>query len=55
MEECGHRLGPSVKCIFPVSNYYEEHETNDTKDVLILMALKSIMDFVKDYTEDGDI
>ncbi|XP_034156221.1 interferon-induced protein 44-like [Pangasianodon hypophthalmus] len=52
MVECSHRLGPPVKCIFPVSNYYEESETSDKKDVLILLALKAIAGFVKDYIED---
>ncbi|XP_053333104.1 interferon-induced protein 44-like [Clarias gariepinus] len=52
MSECSHRLGPPMKYIFPVSNYYEETKTNDKKDVLILMALKSIAGFVQDYIED---
>lgn len=55
MEQCSHRLGPPLKCIFPVSNYYEEIETNDKKDVLILMALKAIAGFVDDYFEKSNI
>ncbi|KAK3530605.1 hypothetical protein QTP86_028865 [Hemibagrus guttatus] len=55
MEECSHRLGPPLKCIFPVSNYYEEIETNDKKDVLILMALKAIAGFVDDYFEESNM
>ncbi|XP_053532188.1 interferon-induced protein 44 [Ictalurus punctatus] len=56
MEVCSQRLGPPMKCIFPVSNYYEESEINEKKDVLILMALKEILfGFVKDYFEDGNI
>ncbi|XP_060754520.1 interferon-induced protein 44-like [Neoarius graeffei] len=55
MEKCSHRLGPPVKCIFPVSNYYEECEPNNAKDVLILMAFKAIAEFIKDYIEDDNI
>lgn len=55
MEKCSHRLGPPVKCIFPVSNYYEESEPNNAKDVLILMAFKAIAEFIKDYIEDDNI
>lgn len=42
MQACSNELGPPMKLIFPVSNYYEENETNETKDVLILMALVEI-------------
>ncbi|XP_053532208.1 interferon-induced protein 44 [Ictalurus punctatus] len=40
MEVCSQRLGPPIKCIFPVSNYYEESEINEKKDVLILYGIK---------------
>ncbi|XP_058237233.1 interferon-induced protein 44-like, partial [Hemibagrus wyckioides] len=55
MEECSHRLGPPLKCIFPVCNYHEEIETNDKKDVLILIALKAFTGFADDYFEEGNI
>ncbi|KAK2869674.1 hypothetical protein Q7C36_001545 [Tachysurus vachellii] len=55
MQECSHTIGPALKCIFPVSNYYEETETDDKKHVLILWALKAIAGFVKDYFEDLNI
>ncbi|XP_047658852.1 interferon-induced protein 44-like [Tachysurus fulvidraco] len=46
MQECSHTIGPPLKCIFPVSNYHEETEIDDKKDVLILSALKAIAEFV---------
>ncbi|KAF4074911.1 hypothetical protein AMELA_G00228700 [Ameiurus melas] len=49
MQICSQRLGPDMKCILPVSNYYEERDINEKKDVLILMALKAIAEIVKDY------
>ncbi|XP_026994459.2 interferon-induced protein 44-like [Tachysurus fulvidraco] len=55
MQECSHTIGPPLKCIFPVSNYYKETEIDDKKDVLILSALKGIVGFVNDYTEDINI
>ncbi|XP_046693259.1 interferon-induced protein 44-like [Silurus meridionalis] len=55
MEECSQTLGPPTKCVFPVSNYYEESETNDKKDVLILTALKGIADIVQNYFENDNM
>ncbi|XP_046693258.1 interferon-induced protein 44-like isoform X2 [Silurus meridionalis] len=54
MEECSQKLGPPLKCVFPVSNYHEESETNDKKDVLILMALEGIADIVQNYFENDN-
>ncbi|KAI4902010.1 hypothetical protein NFI96_018708 [Prochilodus magdalenae] len=51
MMQCSQRLGPPVKCIFPVSNYHEETNTNNTKDVLILTALLQIVKSAKEYVE----
>ncbi|XP_047658829.1 interferon-induced protein 44-like [Tachysurus fulvidraco] len=55
MQECSHTIGPPLKCIFPVSNYYKEPKMDDKKDVLILSALKEIVGFVKDYFEEGSL
>ncbi|XP_047658824.1 interferon-induced protein 44-like [Tachysurus fulvidraco] len=55
MQECSHTIGPPLKCIFRVSNYYKETEMDDKKDVLILSALKAFVGFVKDYIEDLNI
>ncbi|KAK2817751.1 hypothetical protein Q7C36_021684 [Tachysurus vachellii] len=55
MQRCSHTIGPSLECIFPVSNYHEETEVDDKKDVLILSALKAIVGFVTDYFEEGNI
>ncbi|XP_047658822.1 interferon-induced protein 44-like isoform X2 [Tachysurus fulvidraco] len=55
MQECSHTIGPPLKCIFPVSNYYKETEIDDKKDLLILLALKAIAGVVKDYIEHVNI
>ncbi|XP_060716267.1 interferon-induced protein 44-like [Tachysurus vachellii] len=55
MQEFSHTIGPPLKCMFPVSNYYEETELDDKKDVLILSALKAIAGFVNDFIEDINI
>ncbi|KAL7846091.1 hypothetical protein AOLI_G00242830 [Acnodon oligacanthus] len=52
MQKCSDSLGPTMKHIFPVSNYHEETETNDTKDVLILMALLQIVNCAKKYVDE---
>ncbi|XP_017576507.1 interferon-induced protein 44-like [Pygocentrus nattereri] len=51
MQICSNTLGPPMKCIFPVSNYHEENNMNNTKDVLVLTALLQIVKFAKDYVE----
>ncbi|KAI4902000.1 hypothetical protein NFI96_003046 [Prochilodus magdalenae] len=54
MQDCSNKLGSPMKCIFPVSNYYEEIETNDTKDVLILTALLQIVKSAIDYVHENN-
>ncbi|KAK3530269.1 hypothetical protein QTP86_022420, partial [Hemibagrus guttatus] len=49
MEQCSIELGIPVKYIFPVKNYHEEIENIKEIDVLILMALKNIVNFASDY------
>ncbi|XP_034156291.2 interferon-induced protein 44-like [Pangasianodon hypophthalmus] len=52
MEECSHKLGVPMNCIFPVLNYHEQ-VTNDTAmDILILMAMTDIIRFANHYVED---
>ncbi|XP_053085933.1 interferon-induced protein 44 [Pangasianodon hypophthalmus] len=52
MEECSHKLGVPMNCIFPVLNYHEQ-VTNDTDmDLLILMAMTDIIRFASHYVED---
>uniref|UniRef100_A0A8B9HMD1 G domain-containing protein n=1 Tax=Astyanax mexicanus TaxID=7994 RepID=A0A8B9HMD1_ASTMX len=53
MRNCSDRLGPPMKCVFPISNYHEETEIDNNKDVLILMALLYIVKVAKDY-RSGD-
>ncbi|KAI4902009.1 hypothetical protein NFI96_018706 [Prochilodus magdalenae] len=52
MQDCSNKIGSPMKCIFPVSNYYEENKTNDTKDVLILPALLQIVKSAVDYVSE---
>ncbi|XP_058624412.1 interferon-induced protein 44 isoform X1 [Onychostoma macrolepis] len=52
MEECSVKLGIPVSCIYPVKNYHEERISDDTMDILILDALKSIINFADDNVED---
>ncbi|XP_067258863.1 interferon-induced protein 44-like [Chanodichthys erythropterus] len=54
MEECSNSLGVPVSYIYPVKNYHEEHTTNTTVDILILDALKNIVNFANDYVEDQE-
>ncbi|XP_067260158.1 interferon-induced protein 44-like [Chanodichthys erythropterus] len=54
MEECSNSLGVPVSYIYPVKNYHEEHTTNTTVDILILDALKNILNFANDYVEDQE-
>ncbi|KAF7698356.1 interferon-induced protein 44-like isoform X1 [Silurus meridionalis] len=51
MMVCSDRLSIPMTCIFPVKNYYEEIETNNDMDVLLLSALKQILHFANDYTD----
>ncbi|MCI4393455.1 hypothetical protein PGIGA_G00157690 [Pangasianodon gigas] len=52
MEECSHRLGVPMNCIFPVLNYHEQVTNNMDMDLLILMAMSDIVTFANDYVED---
>ncbi|KAF7698355.1 interferon-induced protein 44-like [Silurus meridionalis] len=52
MAVCSDTLSIPMTCIFPVKNYHEETETNDDIDVLLLSALKQIIHFANDFTEE---
>ncbi|XP_060716913.1 interferon-induced protein 44 [Tachysurus vachellii] len=52
MEECSHKLGVPMNCIFPVQNYYEQVSNDLNMDLLILMAMTDIIRFANDYVED---
>ncbi|XP_063328732.1 interferon-induced protein 44-like [Pelmatolapia mariae] len=49
METVSVYLGIPLYCIFPVKNYHYETQTDDHVDVLILAALKQMIDFGEDY------
>lgn len=41
-----------MNCIFPVKNYHKEIDLNDEMDVLLLSALKHILNFANDYVAE---
>ncbi|XP_005457762.1 interferon-induced protein 44-like [Oreochromis niloticus] len=52
METVSASLGIPLNCIFPVKNYHSEIKTNDDVDVLILAALKQMINFGEDYVNN---
>ncbi|XP_056318212.1 interferon-induced protein 44-like [Danio aesculapii] len=52
MVECSVKLGVPVSFIYPVKNYHEENANNVKMDILILDALKNIVNFANDHVED---
>lgn len=40
-----------MNCIFPVKNYSEEIEMKDDVDILILSALRKMIDFGDDFID----
>ncbi|XP_076123153.1 interferon-induced protein 44-like [Alosa pseudoharengus] len=49
MQECSNKLGVPMNCIFPVQNYHEEIDLNEDVDILLLSALKNILNFANDH------
>ena len=49
MEEFSSKVDIPEDYIFPVKNYHEETELNDDIDVLILKALKHMIDVGEDF------
>lgn len=45
-------LGVPMNQIFPVKNYHEELDTDNDTDVLILQAMKQIINWANDYVND---
>ncbi|XP_045571451.1 interferon-induced protein 44 isoform X4 [Salmo salar] len=52
MKTCSIRLGVPVNCILPVKNYHEEIDLDKDMDVLLLRALKQIIDFGDDFLKE---
>ncbi|XP_062411026.1 interferon-induced protein 44-like [Sardina pilchardus] len=52
MQDCSNKLGVPMNCIFPVKNYSEEIQLDETVNCLILNALKRIVDFADDHVSN---
>uniref|UniRef100_A0A4W5LYL1 G domain-containing protein n=1 Tax=Hucho hucho TaxID=62062 RepID=A0A4W5LYL1_9TELE len=50
--KCSIRLGVPVNCILPVKNYHEEIDLDEDMDVLLLRALKQMIDFGDDFLKE---
>ncbi|XP_063048565.1 interferon-induced protein 44-like [Engraulis encrasicolus] len=50
MLECQNKLGVPMNFIYPVKNYHEEAELCDDVDILLLYALKNILNFANDHS-----
>ncbi|XP_061578933.1 interferon-induced protein 44-like [Cololabis saira] len=51
MKDFSTAVGIPMNCIFPVKNYSEEIDLNNDVDVLILSALRKMVDFGDDFIE----
>ena len=49
MEQFSVDVGIPMNCIFPVKNYKSEISLNNDTDILLLCALKNIINFGEDY------
>ncbi|XP_031673052.1 interferon-induced protein 44 isoform X9 [Oncorhynchus kisutch] len=49
IEQCSNELGVPVNCILPVKNYHEEIDLDDDMDVLLLRALRQMVDFAEGF------
>ena len=48
MEKLSNTVGFPLNCIFPLKNYHGEIELKDEVDMLILTALRKILDLAND-------
>ncbi|XP_063066391.1 uncharacterized protein LOC134458165 [Engraulis encrasicolus] len=54
MQECSHKFGIPMNCIFPVKNYHEETDLDQEMDCLILTALRQLVHFAHEYVDSMD-
>lgn len=51
MKDFSSAVGIPMNCIFPVKNYSDEIEMKDDVDILILSALRKMIDFGDDFID----
>ncbi|KAL7858815.1 hypothetical protein AOLI_G00189170 [Acnodon oligacanthus] len=51
MQECSHKLGVPMNCIFPVQNYYEETQLRPDINCLMLDTLIQLVHSASDFVE----
>ncbi|KAM9454185.1 uncharacterized protein Hap1MRO34_020109 [Clarias gariepinus] len=51
MEKCSNTLGVPMNYILPVKNYHEEITNNNEIDILLLMAVTTIVNFANDFVK----
>ena len=51
LHECSNTLGVPLNCIFPVKNYHNEIDLNDSVNCLMLEALTQIVLWADDYVK----
>ena len=55
MERLSDDVGFPLNCIFPLKNYHAENELKDEVDILILSALKMILNLASDRANDTGV
>ncbi|XP_062393538.1 interferon-induced protein 44-like [Sardina pilchardus] len=52
VKHCSNNVGVTQSCIFPVKCYHEEIDLNNDMDVVLLSALKHILNYADDHLAD---
>lgn len=54
-QELSQCLGIPLSCVIPVKNYCEELEPNQDTDIMLLMALKQMLNYSDSFFENQQI